>query len=269
MAELELPADEADNLTEFPTVTHVAATPRPRRDSSEADLILDMLTRCTRAFETSRARFIRELPGREWQVHSIQHQDGPLISHYADHAEIAMAWAVGLSRFPMRVTRPRVTQPDGTGVRPISVSSYFGIPVLCGDHFVGVIELAGSISSELERTLEALRSDLQLFGNRMTHDPAIRATQHVAPECECWLDGGCWSRSSCEVTSDEWRLLAQLGEPAQLEVIADKLAMSGDDAVKLARSLLGKGLVTVRASTRPLEESSRPGDGSIETAAGD
>jgi hypothetical protein len=269
MAEQHLPAEMADNLADFPTVTHVVATPRPRPDRTESDLILDILARCARTFGTERARFVRQLPGREWQVHAIQHQDGPLITHFADHAEIAMAWAVGLSRFPIRVTRPRVTLPDGTGVRPIAVSGYFGIPVLCGDHFVGVIELAGSVSGELERSLETLRADLRLFGNRLTHDSSIRVAQHVDPEVECWLDGGCWFKPTCEVTSDEWRFLAQLGEPLQLQIVADRLAISGDQAVSLARSLLGKGLISVRASTRPLDDPSRSGDGSVETAAGD
>ena len=269
MAVHDLPAEMADNLAEFPAVTHVAAIPQPRRDSSESDLIHNMLARCARTFGTERARFIRQLPGSRWQVHAIQHQDGPLITHFADHAEIAMAWAVELSRFPMRVTRPRVTQPDGSGVRPIAVSSYFGIPVLCGDHFVGVIELAGNVSGELERALETLRVDLQMFGNRLTHDSSIRATQHVDPECECWLDGGYWSRSTCDVTSEEWRFLAQLGEPSQLQSVADRLSISGEEAVNLARALLGRGLVLVRASTRPLEEPAMSGDGSVETAAGD
>lgn len=252
MAEIELSEEVARNSAMDATATAVKRSTRP--SSCEADLILDVLTLCADTFATSRARFIRELPGGEWQVYSMKGDS--LFTHMADYAEIGMAWAVGLSRFPMRVTRPRITAPDGSAVRPIAVTSYFGIPILCADHFVGVIELAGNISNDLERTLERLRATLQNFGTMLTHDPSLRLPQLIDMECECWLDGGSWTRPRIELDSDEWVLVAALREPTLLRALVEDMPFTEERLVEMVRSLVGRGMLSVRASTRSLAENS-------------
>jgi hypothetical protein len=231
---------------------------RPGKNRRESDVIHEVLKLCASAFETDRARFIRQLSTGDWQVYSIQRDF--LRTHQADYAEISMAWAVGLSRIPARLSRPRVTQPDGEGIRPIAVTSYVGIPVLCRDHFVGVIELAGNVKGDLERTIERLSGPLERFGNRLTHDPSLRATQLIDLDVECWLDGGCWSSGSIDLDADEWALLAAMDCPAPLRRVVDRLPFTSERSIDVVRSLVARGVVSVRASTRPLVDAQEPDD---------
>ena len=226
-----------------------------------------MLELCSTTFGTERARYIRQLQSGEWQVHSLK--SDLVVTHQADYAEIAMAWAVGLSRFPIRVTRPRITDLDGGSVRPIAVTTYFGIPVLCGDHLVGVIELAGNVAGDLLRTLETVAVELERFGNRMIHDPSLRAPQQIDIECECWIDGGCWSHGRIEITSDEWRLLSEIGEPELLSSVADRVDCSDSELIDLVRSLVSRGVVSVRATTRVLPDPAEIDHNNDCVAAGD
>ena len=253
MADIELSEEAARNIAVVNAATVPDSLTRPNSFGGEADLILDVLIRCAETFATNRARFIRELPNGEWQVYSMKGES--LFTHMADYAEIGMAWAVGLSRFPMRVTRPRITAPDGSAVRPIAVTSYFGIPILCADHFVGVIELAGSIGNDLERTLDRLRDTLQHFGTMLTHDPSLRLPQLVDMECECWLDGGSWTHPTIELDADEWTLLAALCEPPTLRALAEHLPFTDERLIQIVRSLVRRGMLSVRAATRSLAES--------------
>ena len=252
MAVDTLPDELADNITGARVESLDRTDARHPSVRSESALILETLQKCAATFGTERARFLRHAPGGEWQVHSIQHD--ALRIHQADYAEIAMAWTVGLSRFPIRVMRPRVTEPDGGSVRPIAVTTYFGIPVLCADHFVGVIELAGNVSGDLVRTLETISDDLQRFGERLIHDPSLRAPQHIDLECECWLDGGCWASGEIWLTGDQWLVLSQLGDPEPLSSIAARLPFGDDELIELVRGLVRLGVVTVRAATRSLAD---------------
>jgi hypothetical protein len=261
------PEDLANNPSDARVETFDRPDMRHVRDRDESVLILETLQTCAATFGTERARFLRQVPGGEWQVHSIQ-QD-MLVTHRADYAEIGMAWAVGLSRFPIRVMRPRVTNPDGGNVRPIAVTTYFGIPVLCADHFVGVIELAGNVSGDLVRTLETISGDLERFGNRLVHDPSLRAPQHIDMECECWIDGGCWTSGEIDLSSDEWRVVWEVGNFASLPGIAERLSISEEELVCLVRGLVSKGVMTVRAATRSLVEHDDIFHQQIGMAAGD
>lgn len=236
-------------------------------DRAEADLIRDTLLLCARTFGTERARFIRQLSAEEWQVHSLKNDT--LFNHRADYAEVSMAWAVGLSRFPIRKTRPRITDLEGGGVRPIAVTTYFGIPVLCGDHLVGVIELAGNIGGDLLRTLETLAADLDRFGKRLTHDPSLRAPQFIDLQSECWIDGGCWASGEIDLSPDEWKLLSEIGAPEPVAAIAARVDFPDERVLELIRMLVGRGVVTVRASTRALAEFTESHAGQDCIAAGD
>ena len=250
MVEHDLPAQPAHKLTDPRSAENTLVAHRRLSISAEIPLILETLRHCAAAFGTDRARFVRQLPGGEWTVHTLQHD--AIISHSADRAEIAMAWTVGLSRFPMRVTRPRVTEPDGSGIRPIAVTSYLGIPILCCDQFVGVIELAGTVKGDLERTLDVLGVELTRFGYRLTHDPSIRAEPHIDLDVECRLDGGFWSPNELKLSDDEWTLLAVMGAPASLNNIVPQVPLSEERVMASTRSLASHGLVTVRAETRAL-----------------
>lgn len=242
----------ATNVTDPEFSENTSSSPRRTSSSAEMPIIVDALRQCAATFGTERARFMRQLPSGDWTVHTL-HQ-GSVTSHTADQAEIAMAWMVGLSRFPIRATRPRVTQPDGSGVRPIAVTSYLGIPVLCQNHCAGVIELAGSIRSDLERTLDLLSETLARLGCRLTHDPAVRASQHIDLDVECGLDGGFWSPNDITLDAEEWAVLSVLGPPAVLRDGAASLPYSDGRLIDIVQSLVSKGLVSVRATTRTLSE---------------
>lgn len=219
---------------------------------TEYSLIVDVLTHCASTLDTERARFIRRLAAGDWQVHSLQ--NGVLVTHQADHAEVAMAWMVGLSRFPIRVTRPRVTHPDGSGVRPIAVASYLGIPVLCQDEFVGVVELAGTIKGDLERVLDVLAPGLSRFGERLTYDPSLRAAQLIDLDVECALAGGFWAADRIRLTAPEWQVVHAIDKDSRLRDVLKATAFSENELIELIRGLLSRGLVTVRATTRVLKD---------------
>lgn len=219
---------------------------------AESDLIRDTLMLCVQAFGTERARFIRQLTDGAWQVHALKND--ALFSHRADYAEVSMAWAVGLSRFPIRVNRPRITDLGGGSVRPIAVTTYFGIPVICGDHLVGVIELAGNIGGELLRTLDTLAADLNRFGKQLTHDPSLRATQFVDLESECWIAGGCWVSGDVELSADEWAVVVEISEPEPLRAVLSRVDLDEERFLDTVRRLVGCGVVALRASTRALSE---------------
>ena len=250
MAEHDLQAEMARNPIDPGYRLRLPGRVSDSQDRSESDLIAGVLTRFTSTFGTERARFVRRMPAGDWQVHTLQ--NGTLSTHPADHAEIAMAWMVGLSRFPIRVTRPRVTQPDGGGVRPIAVTSYLGIPVLCGDHLVGIVELAGSVKADLERTLERLSADLTLFGKRLTHDPAIRASQQIDLDVDCRLDGGFWSTEDLDLDADQWAVVRAIGRRALLREVLEVTHLSEERLIETTRALVARGIVSVRASTRVL-----------------
>lgn len=252
--ERELPAQPANSLNEPGFSEYALAAARRKFSNAELPIIIDALSQCATAFGTDRARFIRQTADGEWVVYTL-HQDS-VSSHSADQAEIAMAWLVGLSRFPIRVTRPRVTYPDGSGIRPIAVTSYVGIPILCQNHFAGVIELAGSDTNDLERVLARLSDSLALLGYCLVHDPALRAPQHIDLDVECGLGGGFWSQNEMVLTPDEWSVLSLIGSPIVLRDAVSSLTLSDGRLIDVIRVLVSRGLVSVRASTDPLTDAS-------------
>lgn len=245
MEEQDAPAGSAYDLRAHGHVPH-------SRAETESSLIRNALAECAATFGTERARFVRRISAGGWYVHALQ--NGSLITHHADQAEIAMAWMVGLSRFPIRVTKPRVTQADGSGVRPIAVASYLGIPVLCRDHLVGVIELAGNVKGDLGRTLERLSSDFATFGERLTHDPALRATQLIDLDAECWLDGGFWRTGEIDISADEWAVLSAIGERGLLSEVAASVRLPEEQLIDVTRQLVVCGIASARATTRVLAD---------------
>lgn len=250
--EHDLPAQPANNETAPKCAENTSASPRRKPSSAETPIIVDTLRQCAATFGIERARFMRQLPAGEWVVHTL-HQDS-MTSHTADQAEIAMAWMVGLSRFPIRVTRPRVTQPDGSGIRPIAMTSYLGIPVLCQNRFAGVIELAGSFKGNLERTLDLLSETLVRLGYCLIHDPSIRGSQHIDLDVECGLDGGFWSPNEITLGAEEWTVLSAMGPPTVLRDVASTLPYSDGDLIDVVQGLVSRGLVSVRAAPRTLSE---------------
>lgn len=257
----ELLATAASNLPGLSNVDVIPAVIRHKRTPSEMPVIVEALEQCSSAFGTDRARMMRQTSNGEWTVHTL-HQ-GSVTSHAADQAEIAMAWMVGLSRVPVRVTRPRVTQADGSGIRPIAVTTYVGIPVLCQNHFAGVIELAGSDTADLVRVLDSLSMSVARLGYRLTHDPSIRAQQYLDMDVECSLDGGFWNPGEVVLSADEWLVLSAMGSPENmLRDVAATLALPDAGVIEVVQSLVGKGLVAVRATTRALSEDTGSSDAS-------
>lgn len=250
MVEQDLPIQRDLHLTDSPRSESSSCSVSRQSINVEIPLILQTLSHCAATFGTERSRFVRHTEGGEWIVHTLQQHT--IITHQADQAEIAMAWTVGLSRFPTRVTRPRVTFADGSGMRPIAVTSYFGIPILCQDHFVGVIELAGNVSGDLERTLDVLTVELTRFGDRLTHDPALRGEQHIDLDVACELDGGFWSPNEVSLSDDEWAVLSTMGAPVALSEIVPGVSLTEEQLLAVTQALIARGLVTARARTRVL-----------------
>lgn len=252
--ECDLPAHPPNNETDPEFTQNTFASSRRKTSSPETPVIADALRQCAATFGIERARFMRQLPAGEWVVHTL-HQNS-ITSHTADHAEIAMAWMVGLSRFPVRVTRPRVTQPDGSGIRPIAMTSYLGIPVLCQNHLAGVIELAGSAKGDLERTLDLLSEMIARVGYRLVHDPSILALQHIDLDVECELAGGFWSPNAIALDADQWTVVAALRSPMVLREVAARVSIPEEHLIDVVRYLVSCGLVSVRATTQLLSEQS-------------
>lgn len=207
-------------------------------------LILDVLRQCASTFGIQRARFLRQTAGGSWQVHALQQE--ALVSHMADYAESAMGWTVALSRFPLRVTRPRITSPTGEQVRPIAVTTYLGIPVLCGDLLVGVIELAGRIDGDPAQQVDALSGIIADLGNRLVHDPQLQPLPVVSLDSECRLDGGNWSGGEIELSPREWEVVSAIAGSESLSALADRLDLSPHEVVATVNDLAVRGLVALQ-----------------------
>lgn len=254
--EHDLPAQPATNLDDPLFSDYALSSIRRKVPNADMTVIVDALSRCSTAFGTDRARFMRQTAGDGWTVHTL-HQ-GSVTSHPADQAEIAMAWLVGLSRSSVRVTRPRVILPDGGGVRPISTTSYLGVPVVCQNHFAGVIELSGSDVDDLDRVLGRLDDTLASLGYCLIHDPAIRAPRHIDLDAKCRLDGGFWSRSEVTLDADEWSVLSLVGSSTSLRDAVASLTLSEERLIDVVHSIVSRGLVSVRATTREISHADDP-----------
>lgn len=212
-----------------------------------------MLTWCSQQFGTPRPRFVRLLTEDSWIVQTIV-QD-KIVVQPADWAEIAMTWTVGLSRRPLRVTRPRVSMVGTDGLRPIAVTNYIGIPVLCRDQLVGVIEMAGQILPDVELALARAEERLSRFAERLVHDASLRAEPLMTADTECELAGGFATVDRIVLAPEEWDFVIALDGPMRLADIAERAGIDEDRVSDVARSLVRRGLIAARTPTHMLTSS--------------
>jgi hypothetical protein len=196
---------------------------------------------------TKRTRFVRLLPSGIWIVQTVV--QGKIVAQPADRAEIAMAWAVGLSREIYCASRPRVTTFDGSGIRPIAVTSYIAIPVLCQQGLSGVIEAAGELRPDAERVARAASGRLSEFATRLMFDPGLRAEPHVTLETECEISAGLGSSSFVSISDAEWAFVSSISGPMKLGELAARSGLSEEQVLDIARALVARGLITLRTPT--------------------
>lgn len=220
---------------------------------ADQELVAAMLAWCAQQFGTPRPRFVRLLTEDTWIVQTVV-QD-KIVVQPADWAEIAMTWTVGLSRRPLRVTRPRVSIVGTDGLRPIAVTNYIGIPVLCRDQLVGVIEMAGQILPDIEPALARAEERLSRFAERLVHDASLRAEPLMTADTECELAGGFATVDRIVLTPEEWDFVIALNGPMRLEDLADRAGIDEERVSEVARSLVRRGLIALRTPTRLLTSS--------------
>jgi hypothetical protein len=225
--------------------------PRPERPFSahEQRLIAELLTWCGEAFETGRARFVRRLTDGRWTVHSLLR--GALIAQPTDQADVAMAWLVGLSRQPLRAFRPRLTALDGQRIRPIAVTTYLGIPVICQDEFLGVVEMAGNIPADLDGILREAKARFAIFAERLVHDRSLRGEPAIDLNTEIELRGGLGNEALIEFSQEEWRLVSQVHGPSRLGDIASSADLPAEEALAVAHALYHRRLLAVCPAPKP------------------
>jgi hypothetical protein len=215
--------------------------------ATQEEFIAQTLTWCGDLFGASRARFIRPLESGAWIVYTRQQES--VLTHMADQAEIAMAYTVGLSRQPLVVTRPRISRLDGSGLRPIALKSYLGIPIICQDRLVGVIEFAGDVRSDIEAALYSASTRLINAGERLIFDPSLRRTQgELSPETSVVLSGGIWARGDVVISPAEMPFLAAISGPMTLATIATTTGLDTEHIIALAEELIERGLIEVHTS---------------------
>lgn len=205
------------------------------------DLIAEMLRRCLHLFDVHHARFVRPLDADAWLVHT--RRGDTMLTHVADHAEIAMAWMVGLGRQPLLVNRPRVSATDGTHLRPISARRYLGIPVVCQDRLVGVLEWSGDLSPSIEGTLFASLAWLKDIAERLVFDPALDVRGSLTAETMCLPGQRILHGRSVDVQPDEWLLLLTLESGCTLAELSERLDTPLDALTPRAEALAQRGLL--------------------------
>lgn len=196
---------------------------------------------------TKRARFVRLLPSGVWIVQTVV--QGKIVAQPADRAEIAMAWAVGLSRDIYSASRPRVTTADGTGIRPIAVTTYIAIPILCQQGLAGVIEAAGDLTPGAERIARAASERLSEFATRLMFDPGLRSEPRITLDTECDIAAGLNSSSCTQLTAPEWEFIGALMGAKTIAEIVEELGWTEDRTIKMAKELVARGMITVRTPT--------------------
>src|SRR6476469_4044754 len=73
--------------------------------NTEAELVAQTLAWCAAQFGVESARMVRPLPGGRWAI--VTWRRNGVLAYAADHAEVSMAWLLGLNRAPLVVNRPR------------------------------------------------------------------------------------------------------------------------------------------------------------------
>lgn len=222
----------ADDIDRFPAPAH-----------TEADLIAQSLAWCAGLFGVESSRLVRSLPSGGWAIVTWR-RDG-ILAYAADYAEVAMTWMVGLARQPLIVNRPRVMQPDGGNVRPISAKTYVGVPIMCQDQLIGVVEIAGDLRVDVESTVAQALSRLTLVAQRIVHDPSLRPAPLVTPETRCALDGGVAFSDEMILTLDERRFLFALTGALTIAEISVASGIELRDALPVAAGLTNRGLLTI------------------------
>jgi GAF domain-containing protein len=211
---------------------------------TQEEFIAQTLNWCGELFGASRARFIRPLESGAWIVYTRQQES--VLTHMADQAEIAMAYTVGLSRQPLIVTRPRISRIDGSGLRPIALKSYLGIPIVCQDRLVGVIEFAGDVRSDMEAALYSASARLLNAGERLLFDPGLqRHRNEPTPEMRVVLSGGIWARGDVTIHPREMPFLAAISGHSTIAELATATGIGTEQAITIAGELIERGLIEV------------------------
>lgn len=196
---------------------------------------------------TKRARFVRLLPTGVWIVQTVV--QGKIVAQPADRAEIAMAWSVGLSRDIYSASRPRVMTFDGGGIRPIAVTTYIAIPVLCQQGIAGVIEAAGDLKPGAERIARGASERLADFATRLMFDPGLRSEPRITMDTECDITAGLSSNNFTHLSAAEWEFVGILVSPKKLGDISEELDWSEQKVINMARELVARGVITLRTPT--------------------
>ncbi len=194
-----------------------------------------------------RPRFVRLLPSGVWIVQTAV--QGKIVAQAADRAEIAMAWSVGLSRDIYSASRPRVTTADGQGIRPIAVTTYIAIPVLCQQGVAGIIEAAGELKPGAERIAHAATGRLADFATRLMFDPGLRTEPRITPDTECDVAAGLNSENCNKLSDTEWEFVCTITETKTIAEIAEQLEWPEEQVIGVAKELVGRGMITVRTPT--------------------
>jgi GAF domain-containing protein len=214
---------------------HMAAT--------RAEFIAATLTWCAGLFGVTRVRFVCQSDAGDWRVYTWQRET--VVTHAADYAEIAMVYMVGLGRQPLLVGRPRISRSDGSGLRPIAITSYLGIPIVVQDRLVGVVELAGDVGTEVETTLHSAVPRLTNAGARLLYDPRLTLRPRITADSTLVLDAATWTTDEIRLTPEELSLLERVIGPTTITAIADAAGIAPSRAVELAVDLAQRGLVAV------------------------
>lgn len=222
----------------------------PPRGTTDGDstkrqeaLISETLSWCCERFGTPRARLVRPVDGGRWIVYTRQRDT--LITHAADYAEIAMAYTVGLGRQPLVVTKPRVSHADGSNLRPIALTGYLGIPMICQDRLIGVVELSGEIRPDMERALFSAIPHLQSTAERLIFDPSYTRRATITRDSTIALSSAIWTTIEITLTDEDMRLLSIIDGSITIADAARAAELDDDRAVELAVSLVERGLIDV------------------------
>ena len=212
---------------------------------TQEQFIAQTLAWCAELFGATRARFIRPLESGAWIVYTRRKEAESILTHMADQAEIAMAYTVGLSKQPLVVTRPRISKADGSGLRPIALKTYLGIPIVCQDRLIGVVEFAGDVRPDMESALYSAAPRLTNVGERLLFDPGLRRKRGaIAPETAIALAGGVWARGDITLSAEELTFLAAVNGQTTVASAATTANLDPARAVALVDELIERGLLT-------------------------
>ncbi len=211
---------------------------------TQEEFIAQTLAWSAELFGAPRARFIRPLESGAWIVYTRQKDS--ILTHMADYAEIAMAYTVGLSKQPLVVTRPRIARIDGSGLRPIALKSYLGIPIVCQDRLIGVIEFAGDVRPDMDAALYSAAPRLANVGERLLFDPGLqRRRAPIAPDTSVTLAGAVWARGDIVLNPEELLFLSVITGPTTVAAITSAANLDPDRAIAMANELIDRGLIVV------------------------